>query len=314
VAEVDPITREVIQHALASAADEMALALYRTARSTVVRDCLDYATSLCDADGEMIAQGVTIPLHLGSVPFAMATLFRKYRGRMEPGDVFILNDPFDGGMHTPDIFIVKPVFWEGLLTAFAVTSAHHLDVGGRLPGSSACDNTDIWQDGLRIPWLKLHRRGDPDESLYALLRANVRVPELMLADVRAQLAACHTGERSVHDLVRRYGRETFVACAAGLIDHTERLVRAEIASWPGRARRSWITSAATAGVGRGCASRSRWRSRGTRSRPTSPAPTRRCPARSTRRCRTPRRSSRCVSARSCARTSRGRRACSAPCG
>ncbi len=96
--EIDAITREIIQNALASAADEMAMALYRTAYSTIIRDCLDYSTSLCNADGEMIAQGVTTPLHLGSVPFAMETLFKKFGDNIEPGDVFILNDPFDGGM------------------------------------------------------------------------------------------------------------------------------------------------------------------------------------------------------------------------
>src|SRR5712692_4909772 len=124
---IDPITREIIQHALAAAADEMALALYRTAYSTIVRDCLDYSTSLCGASGEMIAQGVTIPLHLGSVPFAMDTLLKKYGGQMEDGDVFILNDPFDGGMHIPDIFIIKPIYWEAQRVAFAVSTAHHLD-------------------------------------------------------------------------------------------------------------------------------------------------------------------------------------------
>src|SRR5947209_335741 len=126
--DIDPVTREIVGNALASAADEMALALYRTAYSTIVRDCLDFSTSLCNATGEMIAQGVTIPLHLGSVPFAMATLLKKFGERIEPGDVFILNDPFDGGMHIPDIFIVKPVFWEGRRVAFAVSTAHHLDL------------------------------------------------------------------------------------------------------------------------------------------------------------------------------------------
>ena len=99
--ETDPITREIVKNALASAADEMAVALYRTAYSTVVRDCLDFSTSLCQADGEMIAQGVTIPLHLGSIPYAMETLFAKFGDDIEPEDVFILNDPFDGGMHIP---------------------------------------------------------------------------------------------------------------------------------------------------------------------------------------------------------------------
>ena len=180
----DPITREIVRNALASAADEMAVALYRTAYSTVVRDCLDYSTSLCDADGEMIAQGVTIPLHLGAVPYAMETLFARFGDDMEPGDVFILNDPFDGGMHIPDIFVVQPVFRGDERVAFAVSTAHHLDLGGRLPGSSACDNTEIFQEGLRIPWLKLYRRGEPDESLFTLLRANVRVPHMTIGDLR----------------------------------------------------------------------------------------------------------------------------------
>lgn len=229
---INPITREIIQTALAAAADEMSLGLYRTAYSTIVRDCLDYSTSLCDANGEMIAQGVTIPFHLGSVPFALATLFQKYGNDMQPGDIFILNDPFDGGMHIPDIFIVKPIFWAGERVAFAVSTAHHLDMGGRLPGSSACDNTEIFQDGLRIPWLKLYRRGEPDEAIFALIRANVRVPEMTIGDIRAQLAACHIGERAIHDLIRRYGVTTFTTCAADLIDYTERLMRAEIAGWP----------------------------------------------------------------------------------
>lgn len=228
---IDLITREIIQHALAAAGDEMAVALYRTAYSTIVRDCLDYSTSLTNANGEMIAQGVTIPLHLGSVPFAMDTLFKKYGDTIHEGDIFILNDPFDGGMHIPDIFIVQPIFWEGQRVAFAVATAHHLDLGGRLPGSSACDNTEIFQDGFRIPWLKLYKRGEPDEAIHTLLRANVRLPQLTLGDVYAQLAACHIGERAIHDLIRRYGVETFTTCANDLIDYTERLMRAEIAGW-----------------------------------------------------------------------------------
>ena len=228
----DAITRTVIQHALAAGADEMAMALYRTAYSTIVRDCLDYSTSLCDEQGDMIAQGVTIPFHLGAVPFAMETLLAKYDDDMAEGDVFILNDPFEGGMHIPDIFIVKPIYWEGQRIAFAVSTAHHLDLGGRLPGSSAVDNTEIFQEGLRIPWLRLYRGGEPDESLFGILRVNVRVPEQTIGDIRAQVAACFTGERSIHDLVRRYGVATFRACATELIDYTERLMRSEIAHWP----------------------------------------------------------------------------------
>ena len=229
---IDPITREIVQSGLSAAADEMANTVYRTAYSTIVRDCLDYSTSLCDARGEMIAQGVTIPFHLGSVPFAMEALLAKFDEDMHPGDLFILNDPFDGGMHIPDIFIVKPIFWEGRRMAFAVCTAHHLDLGGRLPGSSACDNVEIFQDGFRIPWLKLYNRGVPNDAILTLLRANVRVPEMTMGDLRSQISACHIGERATLNLVQRYGADTLQALTTDLIDYTERLVRAEIGGWP----------------------------------------------------------------------------------
>ena len=228
----DVVTREIIQNALASAADEMAATIYRTAYSTVVRDCLDYSTSLCNGQGQMIAQGVTIPLHLGAVPTAMQSLLDKYGDEMHPGDVFVLNDPFEGGMHIPDIFVVQPIFWEHVRVAFAITTAHHLDLGGRVPGSSACDNTDIFQDGFRIPWLKLYDRGKENETFLTLLRSNIRVPQMTVGDLRAQVAACHVGHQAITNLIRRYGIETFTHCAADLIAYTERLVRAEIASWP----------------------------------------------------------------------------------
>src|SRR5580692_10331202 len=183
MAKTDPVTREIIQNALAAAADEMSLSLYRTSYSTIVRDCLDYSTSLCNEKGEMIAQGVTIPTHIGSVPYAMDALFRRFGDDIAEGDVFIMNDPFDGGMHIPDIFIIKPVFSKGERVGFAVSTAHQSDLGGRVPGSSACDNVDVFQDGFRIPWLKLYRRGVPDQSIFSLLEANIRVPRITLGDL-----------------------------------------------------------------------------------------------------------------------------------
>lgn len=228
----DPLGTEILKNALESLVDEMAMTVLRTAYSNNLKNSMDFSTALCQPSGELVAQGLTLPLHLGSVPHAMQSIRAAYGDDTHPGDVFILNDPFEGGMHIPDIFIVKPIYWEGARIAFSVSTAHHLDLGGRLPGSSACDNTEIFQDGLRIPWLKLHRRGEPDQALLAMIRVNVRVPEMTLGDLRAQVAACHTGERAVHELVRRYGPDTFRACTADLIDYTERLVRAEIARWP----------------------------------------------------------------------------------
>ena len=244
----DPIGFELFKNSLFSIADEMALTICRTTYSGVLRDNMDFSTAFADANGKLVAQGLTLPGHLGSIPTALDVVVERFGDDTHPGDVFILNDPFDGGMHIPDIFIVKPIFWDDRLAAFAVSTAHHLDLGGRLPGSSACDNTEIFQDGLRIPWLKLYRRGEPDEALFALLRTNVRVPRMTIGDVQAQIAACHIGERGIHELIRRYGLETFTRCASDMIAYTERLLRREIASWPD-GRYSFIDYMDSDGVG-----------------------------------------------------------------
>ena len=160
----DPITQEIAGNALASIADEMATTIFRTAHSTVVRDGMDFSAALCDASGETVAQAVTVPFHLGSVPHAMETLLAKWGGRMRSGDVFVMNDPFDGGIHLQDIFVFRPVFADEELIGFATTTAHHGDVGGRLPGSAACDNTEIFQEGIRLPWLKLYEDGRPVDT------------------------------------------------------------------------------------------------------------------------------------------------------
>ena len=158
---LDPVTQQIVGNALASIADEMATTIFRTAHSTVVRDGMDFSAAICDPNGETVAQGVTVPFHLGSVPHAMKTLLAKWGDALRPGDVFVMNDPFDGGIHLQDIFVFKPVFYEERLIGFATTTAHHGDVGGRLPGSSACDNTEIFQEGIRLPWLRLYDRGEP---------------------------------------------------------------------------------------------------------------------------------------------------------
>ncbi len=230
--DADPITQQVVANALASIADEMATTIYRTAHSTVVRDAMDFSASLCNASGEQIAQAVTIPFHLGSVPAAMRTLLAQYQGRFLPGDVFIMNDPFDGGMHIPDVFIIKPVHWEGELVGFAATTAHHADLGGRVPGSAACDSTEIFQEGLRLPWLRLYAEGEPVEDVFKIIRANVRVPRMTVGDISAQVAACSVAERGLQDLAARYTPARLAGLVDALIEHTERLVRQEIADWP----------------------------------------------------------------------------------
>jgi N-methylhydantoinase B len=226
------VTQQIVGNALASIADEMATTIFRTAHSTVVRDGMDFSTAICDPDGETVAQGVTVPFHLGSVPHAMSTLLAKWGGALRPGDVFIMNDPFDGGIHLQDIFVFKPIFFEKQLIGFATTTAHHGDVGGRLPGSSACDNTEIFQEGIRLPWLRLFDRGEPVEAIFEVLRANVRIPRMTLGDLGAQVAATSMADHALQALAAKHGVGGLRALMTALLEYTERLVRQEIASWP----------------------------------------------------------------------------------
>jgi N-methylhydantoinase B len=229
---VDPITLGLIRNYLSSVADEMANTVIRTAYSTIVRDCMDFSTALCDADGQMVAQGVTIPFQLGSIPFALGATIRKYRGNIHHGDIFIMNDPFEGGIHIPDIFLFHPIFYRDKLIGYSAVISHHVDVGGRVPGSAACDNTEIFQDGLRIPPLKLYDRGVASEAIFEILEKNVRVPVMLMGDLRANLAACKTGEKGMIELADRYGPEALDMYYAELLDYTETMVRSEIATWP----------------------------------------------------------------------------------
>lgn len=232
-AGTDPILFELIKNALGTIADEMALTVIRTSRSGVLKDNMDFSTALCGADGQMIAQGLTLPMHLGSVPDALEGILRRYpRERIRPGDIFILNDPFEGGMHLPDVFIVKPVFVGDTLVAFACTVAHQADVGGRVPGSNASDSTEIFAEGLRIPVLKLYEAGEPNETLFRIITQNVRVPDQVLGDIGAEVAACTVAERELRHLIDRHGLEVVNRYSAELLDYSERLTRAEIAGWP----------------------------------------------------------------------------------
>lgn len=231
-ASIDPITFAVIKSALDSIVDEMAYSVISTARSEIVKDVMDFSTCICGADGQMLAQAKTIALHLGAVPVAMDHVLQRYGGDMEPGDVVVLNDPYEGGMHLPDLFMFRPIFQEQRLEGFAVAICHHTDVGGRVPGSNASDSTEIYQEGLRIPAVKLYERGRPNEMLFRLIEKNVRVPDIVRGDIEAQFAACRVGEREFTKLLQRYGRDEAQRYLVGLMDYAERLTREEIAGWP----------------------------------------------------------------------------------
>ena len=229
---IDPITFAVIKNALDSIVDEVAYTVIRTARSEIVKDVMDYSAAICDRDGRMIAQAKTIALHLGAIPEAMNALLARYGEDLQPGDAVIVNDPYEGGMHLPDIFMFAPFFHEDTLEGFCVVICHHTDVGGRVPGSNASDSTEIFQEGLRIPLVKLYEGGKVNEMLERLIGLNVRVPELVLGDLRAQYAACRVGLRELGKLYQHYGAATTRGYLEELLDYAERLTREQIRQWP----------------------------------------------------------------------------------
>ncbi len=221
----DPITEELFRNSIAALGDEMVLTIYRTAYSGVLKNIMDYSAALCDAKGRLAAQGLALPGHLCSIPVALQAVLRHFGDDIAEGDILINNDPYDGGMHLPDIFIFKPLFANGKPVAYAATICHHTDVGGRVPGSNASDSTEIYAEGLRIPPLKLYERGKPNTTLLRMIDRNVRLPGRVLGDIRSQLAACEIAARGMTDLVARYGADFVVTLMNATMDYSERLTR-----------------------------------------------------------------------------------------
>jgi N-methylhydantoinase B len=230
--ERDPIGFELFKNTLFSIADEMALTIYRTAYSGVLKDGMDYSTAFCDAQGRTVAQGLTMPGHLGSFPDALGATIARFGNRMKPGDIYCLNDPFEGGMHLPDVFILKPIFYRDERLAFAATVCHQTDMGGRVAGSNASDSTETYQEGLRIPPVKMYDAGQPNETLFRLIEKNVRVPARVFGDMRSQLSACHVAEQAFLRLVETRGAQTVTRYMQELMDYTERMTRAALRDLP----------------------------------------------------------------------------------
>ncbi|WP_180899047.1 hydantoinase B/oxoprolinase family protein [Martelella soudanensis] len=228
----DPVTLEILKNALESLADEMALIILRSAYSPIVRDSMDYSTAICDHKGRIIAQGLTNPIHLGSFPRIMQTLTERFGSAIAEGDGFLVNDPYDaGGMHLPDIFFIRPVHLDGVLVGFTSALVHHTDIGGMAPGSMALNAEELFQEGLRIPIVRLYEAGRENRAVFDLLKANSRMPEEVMGDLRAQISACDTVGRSLKSLAAKHGA-AFPALVEELHDYSERLVRQRIATMP----------------------------------------------------------------------------------
>jgi N-methylhydantoinase B/oxoprolinase/acetone carboxylase alpha subunit len=222
---------EIFRNLFVSIAEEMGVVLKRTSFSPNIKERRDYSCAVYDAGAETIAMGDHMPVHLGAMPTSVEEALKAHR--LEPGDVVFLNDPFRGGTHLPDITSVSGVFLEGAAAPayYLATRAHHSDVGGMTPGSMPLA-TEIFQEGLRIPPVKLVRRGAFEEDLLALLLANVRTPEERRGDLGAQLAAHRTGERRLLESTAKYGTAKMREQMEALKNYSERMMRVRLASVP----------------------------------------------------------------------------------
>lgn len=229
----DPFLLEILKSAFETIADNLAVTIMRSAYSEIVRESLDFSTALCDWKGRTVAQGVCTPLHLGAFQDSMSHLIEHTRADVSPGDIFIFNDPFmASGQHLPDIYIVKPIFYDGEIEGWATTLAHQSDVGGIVPGSNALGASEIFQEGLRLPFLKFYSKGVRNDTLVQMICANVRTPHLVMGDLEAQIAACHNAEREYIELLERYGSDTVRRCSDTLQDYAEALTRQELCAIP----------------------------------------------------------------------------------
>lgn len=228
----DPFTEEIIKDKLAATADEMGVVLARTSMSPVVYEVLDFACGLADAGGQVIAQTNGITVFTGTFQPQIESVLRKFGHDLRAGDVYVTNDPYAGATHICDVCLVAPVFEGGDLLAFAVSVTHWVDIGGGMPGSIPPDATEIFQEGLLIPCLRLVREAQMEDAIVDILRANVRLPRMALGDLHAGVAAVRIGERGVQELCRRYGADALSAATASLLDQGERLSRAAIGDIP----------------------------------------------------------------------------------
>src|SRR5215468_6309241 len=232
--DVDLFTVEIVKDALVAIGDEMFIALQRTSKSTIIYEVLDFASGLTDANGQLITQGNGVTGFLGTLTFAVRSVLEKFGLEgLHPGDVIITNDPYGGGgTHLSDVSLIVPIFYEGQLVAFSASKAHWTEVGGKDPGSWTTDTTEVFQEGLQFPCVKLYEEGKPIQSLIDLIAANVRLPDMTLGDMYAQAASLRLGERRFQELCDKYGLDVVLGSIEALMDYGERMTLLELEKIP----------------------------------------------------------------------------------
>ncbi len=228
----DPVTLSVVGNRLESIAIEMMDVMLRTALSQILNASRDFSTAILDSQSRMVAQGEGIPVHMSALPVAGRAVLDYFGDGISPGDVFLLNDPYFGGSHLPDLTVIRPVFVDGVLAFMTVNRAHHTDVGGGTHGGYNPSASEIFHEGLRIPPLRIHDRDVPRDDLLQMMAANVRYPKNFLGDLNAQIGSVLTAERRIRELVESYGAGRLKGIVDGILDATEAQVRSFISDWP----------------------------------------------------------------------------------
>jgi N-methylhydantoinase B len=232
--ELDPFTLEIVRDSLVAISDEMFVALQRTSKSTIIYEVLDFASGLTDRDGRLVTQGNGVTVFLGTLSFAVRHTLEKFGAEgLDPGDIVITNDPYTGGgTHLSDVSLIVPIFYGTELVAFAASKAHWTEVGGKDPGSWTTDATEVFQEGLQFPCVKLYEQGTPVQSLIDVIEANVRLPDMTLGDMYAQAAALRLGAQRFTELCDKYGADVVLGAIDAHLDHGERITILELARLP----------------------------------------------------------------------------------
>ncbi len=231
--EIDPFTLEIIKESLVAIGDEMFIAMQRTSMSTIIYEVLDFASGLLDAEGNLIVQGNGVAGFLATLTHAVQSVLEKFGDDLHPGDVIITNDPYGGGgTHLSDVSLVMPIYYDDQLVAFAANKAHWTEVGGIAPGSWTTNSTDIWQEGLQFPCIKIFEQGKLSPALVDLIRANVRTPDMSVGDMSAQAASLRIAERRFVEICERYGGDTVLYGIEELLNYGERLTRESMKKIP----------------------------------------------------------------------------------
>ncbi|MCV9999745.1 hydantoinase B/oxoprolinase family protein [Pararhizobium sp. YC-54] len=231
----DPITLEIIQNSLQATADEMFAAMRKTAMSSIIYEVLDMGTGITDARGQLASSGAGIPGFIGVLDKSVKVLLKKFSkpGGIEPGDVFITNDPYYGGVtHLNDLVVAMPVFVDGKIIAWTANIAHNSDVGGKSPGSLSADATEIFQEGLRLPAIKMISRGEAIPGIFDIITVNSRMPDFLEGDLWAAIASVRIGAKRLAELAEKYTVATFQAAMDSFMDHGEKIALAELGKLP----------------------------------------------------------------------------------